>query len=134
MSSPDFCNYAAVAVKAHAQELFSQSHASHAQASPVQLPQSQAAALTKVFAQHEVVFGDIAAGDFAVLVAHPQDPHKHVSQLQTPVQFGHRQSTQPQPAVFAASKFEFAKPNAPAQANVAAARTAGIEKVVMVLL
>jgi hypothetical protein len=93
-TSPDvlarLCDYVADAVNAHAQELFSQSHASQVQASPVQLAQSQAAALTNGLAQHEVVVsGDFAADNFAALVAQPQDPHKHVSQVQTPVQFGH---------------------------------------------
>jgi hypothetical protein len=129
------CDYVAVAVNAHAQELFSHSHASQVQASPVQLAHSHVAALTNGLAQHEVVVsGDFAVDNFTALVAQPHEPHKHVSQVQTPRQFGHRQSTQPQPEAFAVSRFEFAKPKAPAQTNVAAARTAGIEKVFMVFL
>ncbi len=101
----------------------------------MQLAHSHVAALTNGLAQHEVVVsGDFAVDNFTALVAQPHEPHKHVSQVQTPRQFGHRQSTQPQPEAFAVSRFEFAKPKAPAQTNVAAARTAGIEKVFMVFL
>lgn len=123
-----------MAVNEHAQALFSQSHASHGHASPGQLPQSQAAVLACGLAQHEVATGDLTGSDFAELVAQPQDSHKQDSQVQTPVQFGHRQSTHPQPEAFAVSRFEFAKPKAPAHASVAAAKTAGMEKVFMVLL
>jgi hypothetical protein len=72
--------------------------------------------------------------NFTAFVAQPHEPQRHVSQLQTPEQSEHRQSTQSQPEVFAVSRFEFAKLKAPAHANVAAASTAGIEKAFMVLL
>jgi hypothetical protein len=101
----------------------------------VQLAQSHAAALTNGLAQQEAgVCDDFAVDNFTALVAQPHDPHMQVSQVQTPVQLGHRQSTQPQLEAFAVSRFEFAKPKAPAHASVAAANTAGIEKVVMVFL
>lgn len=68
----------------------------------------------------------------AAVVAQPQVPHSQVSQLQTPVQFGHWQSTQPQDAALAEATLPSANPNTPAQAKVAAARTAGMENVLMI--
>lgn len=111
---------------AHVQTPLSQSQALHEHDSSPQVLQAQAAAAVAVagFAQQERVWGCVAK-DLAV--AATQAPGQSSQRQTSPEQSGHRQSAQPQSAAFAIVVLEFAKPIAPAQINVAVARTAGME-------
>lgn len=112
---------------AHEQMPLSQSQALHAHDSSPQVLQAQAAAgvVAAGFAQHEPVRG-CAAKEVVDTTEHV--PLGQATQVQAlPEQSGHWQSTQPQSAAFTTVALEFAKPIAPAQINVAVARTAGME-------
>lgn len=112
---------------AHEQTPLSQSQALHEHVSSPQVLQVQTASAVVAagFAQQAPVRG-CATNEAVDAVEHV--PLGQASQVQaSPEQSGHRQSTQPQSAAFAIVALEFAKPTAPAQINVAVARTAGME-------